>query len=1634
MYQKLSVIVLICALSHYSQAVSSDYDGDGKSDITIVDRDISKWRIRNSSSTEKSADSDEEIQEITLEMSESDIPVSGDFDGDGIPDVALRRPDTFEWVIRHSSTGETYIHVFGLHRDDIPVTGDYDGDGITDLAVRRPSTQMWYIKNSSGSNWNSDRGDGIQRILFGQQSSDIPTPADYDGDGLTDIAVRRPSTQMWYIKNSSGSNLNSDRGDGIQRIYFGQHMEDIPVPGDFDGDGRADVAVWRPSTGYWYVKNSSNTNFNSDLEDGVQRVLLGQQPSDIPILADYDGDGLTDMAVRRAETSMFYIRNSSRTNYNSDRNDGIQRIHFGEQQDIAVPINPVEMVLLVENSASESGNNAPIFGQMSSLNIFESDIEITTLTATDKENDILSYTIDGGEDEALFNLTTDGDLSFNIETDFELPNDSDENNIYHLIAKVSDGQDFDTIDLYIEVLDALEGRVVDGPLADADIFVADNLRFNSDEIDLSAKTNSEGYFRLKDSKVLSEESSYLISIGGLDSQTDIELFDFALFTELSVSSPPFTAITPLTSILTLARNDTEAADFLTAFSLADDLQQIKYSDIWQRLLEGDSPASDTQKLSQQLAILIQFFSDIAMNDTDNSNGVESTIALAETLMQLIRDNYSPLSLTSSECVGMLVNEVVTQLSALDNYDTEALDIIATRLSELNSILADASVAPHRSDATFLLSIIQTEFRELNAALLTDAMELSEYVELSKMEMLFADWQFSSDIADTDNDGLADLIDPDDDNDGVPDDYDAFPEDPTRWQNDVTVSLSVVNDKAYETTGLAAEIKINRAPLNAGSLNVSYSLSGNDDSRLGSASADDYALSYADGSNVGTEILFAEGEDSISVFITPNLDQQREVPETLTITLETDANYELDDAYRGSVTINDATNTEANKQVFLGSFEPQDGAATNGSGLLSFVLQGDNDLGVLTYTYQNLGAVRTDQHIHLSPSGTIIKDIPDSALDQNGNLIGYEWDLLPGGIFTTKQDMLDTLFEGKFYVNVHSADYPAGEILAHLMFESDVEPPNDSGLTAAQVDRDIIRFLNQATFGATPSAYQSLRTQIDEVGTNRLQVYELWIDEQFAMQETSMLNLDDHLAEVFEVAPDERDRIQTESFWPIALHARDQLRQRMAYNLSQILVISMQDSSINKIPRGTASYWDMLAKGAFGYYNQLLRDVATHPMMGIYLSHFRNSKAVPETGYFPDENFAREIMQLFSFGLVHRNLDGSVVLDENNLPISTYDNDVIQNLARVFTGLGLRYTSDNDGSNVRDNQNFNRKRCGQDQYTHYCWTQPMKFFPDYHDFEPKTLFTDNGNTLLVTQGDATEETAEEELTSVIDAIVAHNTTAPFFAKQLIQRMVTSNPSGPYIESVATAFAEKGDMQAVIKAILLNSEARSPSVLESQTFGKVKEPIVLFASLLRLMDVQTLVALGEGDPTNGIVGTQFADAALFRENATILKLGKIVEIFGQQPLLSPSVFNFYPPDYSPTGQLSAQGLLAPELKLFNETQLYKMFNAYDALMSQGYVSKPNPFSRQQLLAKFDDRILAEVWTGTEGGSQEKAEAIVDFLDFYMNAAKLKQDEDQETRETLITNIAGAVCEQQSFFCERYALAVYAAATTPGFHIQQ
>ena len=418
-----------------------------------------------------------------------------------------------------------------------------------------------------------------------------------------------------------------------------------------------------------------------------------------------------------------------------------------------------------------------------------------------------------------------------------------------------------------------------------------------------------------------------------------------------------------------------------------------------------------------------------------------------------------------------------------------------------------------------------------------------------------------------------------------------------------------------------------------------------------------------------------------------------------------------------------------------------------------------------------------------------------------------------------------------------------------------------------------RFLTQATFGPTDA-------DIDRVMSIG---YAAWIDEQFAKPASSHRNAYRALDAAWVASGNGTTIWQTgtiNAFWKHALSGEDQLRQRVAYALSQIMVISMQDSTVGDNGEAVSAWIDMLGQKGLGRYRDLLESVATHPLMGAYLSHLKNRKADPRTGRVPDENFAREVMQLFSIGLHELNADGTRKTNNNGAPIETYDDKDIAGLAKVFTGWSWQCADWTDNSCF-----YSGRPEGDTSSAKPDWYSPMMGYPQYYSEDSKAFL---GKTIAA----ASPANPRSELGTALDTLANHPNVGPFIGRQLIQRLVTSNPSPAYVSDVAGTFiATQGDMKAVIKAILMHPEAR----VMSDTSGKVREPVLRMSAFMRAFGHRSLSGHywvhNTDDP-----GTQL----------------------GQTPLRSPSVFNFYRPGYASPGSVSASlGKLAPELQTVHET---------------------------------------------------------------------------------------------------------------------
>ncbi len=411
-----------------------------------------------------------------------------------------------------------------------------------------------------------------------------------------------------------------------------------------------------------------------------------------------------------------------------------------------------------------------------------------------------------------------------------------------------------------------------------------------------------------------------------------------------------------------------------------------------------------------------------------------------------------------------------------------------------------------------------------------------------------------------------------------------------------------------------------------------------------------------------------------------------------------------------------------------------------------------------------------------------------------------------------------------------------------------------------------KFIFRATFGPKGSDIDNLVAMGEEA----------WFDQQFNLEpslHTPLMRA--YSAASYTGKGVEFSKEQRYSAWfNIGITGADQLRQRTAFALSQIFVVG---PAPKVFPHYAVEYYDILVRNSFGNVRDILEAITLSPVMGKYLSLANSKKHDPLTNSYPDENFARELMQLFTLGLNKLNMDGSEKLDADGNTIATYSQNDIEELARVLTGWRL-------DTNIT----------------------PMKQLTKYHDYDEKVVW---GQVFPAGQ------TGYEDLTQALDFLFNHSNTAIFLSKLLIKRLTISNPTPGYIRRVARVFRDngfgvRGDMKAIIKAILLDrslTDGHADSGTETGNsskkyhFGKAKEPLIVLTNFCRALDVTS------NDPS------RWWDVFMLSQGGV-----------GQAPLFAESVFNFYEPDYAPEGEFSEKGLTAPEFTLFTMENLINLSN--------------------------------------------------------------------------------------------------------------
>lgn len=540
--------------------------------------------------------------------------------------------------------------------------------------------------------------------------------------------------------------------------------------------------------------------------------------------------------------------------------------------------------------------------------------------------------------------------------------------------------------------------------------------------------------------------------------------------------------------------------------------------------------------------------------------------------------------------------------------------------------------------------------------------------------------------------------------------------------------------------------------------------------------------------------------------------------------------------------------------------------------------------------------------------------------------------------------------------------------------------------------DASRFLEQATFGATDADIHHLSM----IG------YQAWFNEQFAIPPTPQVpvvqqelmlnnppcasgNVKCNAALFLQNTSDEQ--FVQNSFWQQAVTGNDELRQRVRYALSEMLVVSSNNSSgVQNYPRGEANFYDVLGADAFGNFRTILNDVTLNPEMGVFLSMLGNDKGNASTN--PDENYAREVMQLFTIGLYQLNDDGTQKLDGNGNPIPTYSNNDVMGLAKVFTGFSWNIPGNSSDTGWSNCCVYVGPGYGEDLL-------PMQSYSDHHSTDEKDFL---GATIP-----AERSNADADLKIALDTIFNHPNVPAFVSKQLIQHLVTSNPSPAYVSRISAVFKDdgtgvRGNMRAVITSILLDPEARDAANFSGNPqYGKVREAVLRYTEWARAFTAQSRTGsfdLGSTeDPIYGL---------------------------GQMSLRSPTVFWWFSPGYVPPGtSIAAGNLTAPEMQMTNVSTVVGYINYLETAIGGDADSGPDLFASY----------------GTEMALAATPDQLANRLNLLLMAGEMSS--------TLQSQIVAAVNEIpipsgdqsaiQAALANRVRAAVYLTTASPDFSAQ-
>lgn len=530
-----------------------------------------------------------------------------------------------------------------------------------------------------------------------------------------------------------------------------------------------------------------------------------------------------------------------------------------------------------------------------------------------------------------------------------------------------------------------------------------------------------------------------------------------------------------------------------------------------------------------------------------------------------------------------------------------------------------------------------------------------------------------------------------------------------------------------------------------------------------------------------------------------------------------------------------------------------------------------------------------------------------------------------------------------------------------------------------------RFLGQSTLGYNMEDI----TEVTQLGI------EDWIDSQFV--KPVAFSLKNKVKEYHNfvktatnnAAAGQIYRMWSYAWWQYHMASPDALRQRVALALSELFVIS-DKSLFGANSYALSSYYDVLLNNAFTNYRDLMEDVTFHPAMGVYLTYLNNPKSNPATNQFPDENYARELMQLFTIGTVKLNMDGSQVLNASGVPVPTYNNTDIAEFAKVFTGLSWA-----------DRTTFNRSAANDTSYT-----LPMIMFNTSHETGAKYLL----NGFVVPNRVPTDGIAD--IQDAITNLFNHTNTPPFVARFLIQRLVTSNPSPDYIERVANVFVNngqgiRGDMKAIIKAILLDPEAKACKNGENEAYGSLREPFFRYVQINKAFDASTLSGNYRND------------------------MDYVYRFVQQKPLTSPSVFNFFQQEYQPIGPIEEADLVAPEFQITNAQTIMGYINSL-----YRFVIQENVADEYDLYTNEDDATYANQVSTIDLNDEvlltdnNKLHILLDRLNLLLAQGRLSAGSLNIIKNVVMELPNGTTTEKR----DRVKLAIYLIMSSPEYLINR